>query len=72
MKRGIVGRQDKQRKAIIGTSKARGVKVLWHPELLSNTGSLIDPNLDLITTRRKEHHLTDDGKTGERRNGTHE
>lgn len=53
-----MSRHDKQREAISGTSKARGMKALWHPELLSNTGSLIEPTLDLITTRRKEHHLT--------------
>ena len=36
MRRGIVGRHDKQGEAISGTSKARGMKALWHPEPLSN------------------------------------
>ena len=53
-----MGRHDKEREAISWTSKAWGTKALWHPEPLSNTGSLIGPTLDLITTRRKEHHLT--------------
>lgn len=53
-----MGRHDKQGEAISGTSKARGMKALWHPELLSNTSALIVPTLDLITTRRKERHLT--------------
>ena len=44
----------RRREAISGTSKAGGMKALWHQELLSNTGSLIEPTLDLITTRRKE------------------
>ena len=49
-----MGRHDKRREAISRTSKAGGMKALWHRELLSNTGSLIEPTLDLITTRRKE------------------
>lgn len=40
--------------AISGTSKAGGMKVLWHREQLSNTSSLIEPTLGLITSRRKE------------------
>lgn len=31
-----MGRHDKQGEAISGTSKARGMKALWHPEPLSN------------------------------------
>ena len=62
-----MGRHDKQREAISGTSKARGMKALWHPEPLSNTGSLIEPTLDLITTRRQEYHLT--GRWRERTQG---
>lgn len=61
-----MGRHDKQREAISGTSKAQGMKALWHPEPLSNTGSLIEPTLDLITTRRKEHRLTGRWRDGGR------
>lgn len=49
-----MGKHDKQRKAISGTSNAGGMKALWQWELPSNTGSLIEPTLDLITTRRRE------------------
>lgn len=49
-----MGRHDSEREAITGTSKAEEMKALWHQELLSNTGPLIEPTLDLITTRRKE------------------
>ena len=61
-----MGRNDKQREAISGTSKGRGMKALWHPELLSNTDSLIQPTLDLITTRRKERRLTGRWRDGAR------
>lgn len=61
-----MGRHDKQREAISGTSKARGMKALWHPEPLSNTASLIVPTLDLITTRRKERRLTGRWRDGGR------
>lgn len=49
-----MGKHDIQRKAISGTSNAGGMKALWHWELPSNTGSLIEPTLDLITNRRRE------------------
>lgn len=53
-----MGRLDKGKgEAISGTSKAGGMKTLWHPELLSNTGPVIELTLDLITTRRKEKRL---------------
>lgn len=52
-----MGRHDKAREAISWTSKASGTKALWHSEQLSNTGSLIDPTLDLITTRGKKAPL---------------
>lgn len=53
-----MGRHDRRGEAVSGTSKAGEMKALWQPELLSNTGSLIGPTLDLITTRRKERCLT--------------
>lgn len=51
------GRPDRGGEAISGTSEAPGKKAIWHPELLSNTLPM-QPTLDLITTRRKERHLT--------------
>lgn len=53
-----MGRHGKQKEGISGTSKTGGIEALWHREPLSNTGSLIELKLDLITTRRKEHQLT--------------
>lgn len=40
--------------AFSGTSKAGGMKALWHREQLSNTASLIEPTLGLISSRGKE------------------
>lgn len=48
----------RKEKPSVWTSKAWRTKGLWHSEPLSNTGSLIEPTLGLITTRRKEQRLT--------------
>lgn len=55
--------------AIGGTSKAGGMKALWHREQLSNTGAVIEPTLGLITSRRKEQL---DRKMERQKEGEHE